>query len=244
MRKVKLSKEDQKIKKFKNSLSPFYQSWLNHPTVTNAIKGVPKSKIEIATAGLKAIVDKAYLDLNAEGKYEFFAVIYDIYENLTIYFEKENKILNDLNKRKRIKESTEGIIEENLGYEVAFSKEIYKKADDCLHWLYSSTKKLSNDGYLDVLKDGANKRISEIYEKNIKNMNKEYNREENDIQKEIDIMDDFLKRIKYAREKVSVVYKFQSEEEDKKLRAMFKSALTRTEKLINLIIGEIEGAYI
>ena len=68
MRKLKLSKEEQNIKKFKKSLSPFYQSWLNHPSVTNAIKKVGKNQVEMATAGLKAIVDKAYLILKSKGE--------------------------------------------------------------------------------------------------------------------------------------------------------------------------------
>lgn len=246
MRKLKLSKEEQNIKKFKKSLSPFYQSWLNHPSVTNAIKKVGKNQIEMATAGLKAIVDKAYLILNAEGKYEFYTVMYEIYDELNIYFGKKDKILEKYNQSRtnKLKENEEDLIEKTLGYEVAFSKEINKKADDCLHWLYSSINKFVYSGYIDVLKDGANKRIIDSYSKNLNNISTQYSRKEKAIQKEIDIMNDILKKIKYARDKISVVYKFQSEEEDKKLRAMFKSALTRTEKLINLIINEIEGAYI
>lgn len=246
MRKLKLSKEEQKVKKFKNSLSPFYQSWLNHPSVTNAIKKVGKNKVEMATAGLKAIVDKAYLILNVEGKYEFYTVMYEIYDMLNIYFSRKDKILKKYNQNRtdKLKDNEEDLIEKTLGYEVAFSEEINKKADDCLHWLYSSINKFVYSGYIDVLKDGANKRIIESYSNNLNNISVQYNRKEKNIQKEIDIINDILKKVKYAREKVSVVYKFQSKEEDKKLQAMFKSALTRTEKLINLIINEIEGAYI
>lgn len=246
MRRVKLSKEEQKVKKFKNSLNPFYQSWLNHPTVTNAIKKVGKNKVEMATSGLKAIVDKAYLILNTEGKYEFYTVMYEIYDMLNIYFSRKDKILKKYNQNRtdKLKDNEEDLIEKTLGYEVAFNEEINKKADDCLHWLYSSINKFVYSGYIDVLKDGANKRIIESYSNNLNNISVQYNRKEKNIQKEIDIINDILKKVKYAREKVSVVYKFQSKEEDKKLQAMFKSALTRTEKLINLIINEIEGAYI
>ena len=70
-----------------------------------------------------------------------------------------------------------------------------------------------------------------------------YNRNEEQIQKEIIYIDEILRRIKYAKENVDIIYSIGYKEQDKKLRTMIKSSLTRAEKLMKLVIDEIENAY-
>ena len=70
-------------------------------------------------------------------------------------------------------------------------------------------------------------------------------REEDEIDREITFINMLLLRIKYAREHIDVIYSLNKnfEAEDKKLRTMIKSSLTRIEKPIRTIIGYIEELY-
>lgn len=52
-----------------------------------------------------------------------------------------------------------------------------------------------------------------------------------------------MRRIKYAKENVDIIYSIGYKEQYKKLRTMIKSSLTRAEKLMKLVIDEIENAY-
>lgn len=96
--------------------------------------------------------------------------------------------------------------------------------------------------YIGRLKDDRtdvlNKKLSEM----INEIPNEILVKEKNIQKEIEFLNEILKRIKYARENIDVIFSFWSEKDDKKLRTMIKGSLTRAEKLINMVVVEIEDA--
>lgn len=247
MRKIK---SERNTKKLKNSIDNFYYSWINHPAITERLKGLSNKEITNITERLKFIVDKLYLDLRVEEKYMYYTNLYNLYELLCIYFMKSNKIIENLEKiagdkcvSGKIQDKNKlDIIQNYLGYETAFSKFIEKKADDSLHWLYSSLNEILRH-YIGRVKNDNVGALSKRMENIIKNSSTIYKRKEFLIQSEIIYLNEILNRIKYARDNVNIIYTLGHEEQDKKLRTIIKSSLTRTGKLINLIIDEIEGAY-
>ena len=125
------------------------------------------------------------------------------------------------------------IIQNYFGYETAFDTFINKKADDTLHWLYSSLSEIVKY-YIGRVKDDNINILTKEIEIIIKENYNIYNRNEEQIQKEIIYIDEILRRIKYAKENVDIIYSIGYKEQDKKLRTMIKSSLTRAEKLMKI----------
>ena len=246
MRKIK---SERNTKKLKNSVDDFYYCWINHPALKERIKTLSNKKMNQITDRLKFIVDRMYLRLRVEEKFMYYINLYNLYEMITIYFQRKNKVIETLEKitddvciTERIKEKKDlDIIKEFIGYETAFIDIYYKKADDTAHWLYSCIMEILKK-YIGRLKDDRtdvlNKKLSEL----INEIPNEILVKEKNIQKEIEFLNEILKRIKYARENIDVIFSFWSEKDDKKLRTMIKGSLTRTEKLINMVVAEIEDA--
>lgn len=246
MRKIKAERN---TKKLKNSVDDFYYSWVNHPALQERIKTLSNKKMNQITDRIKFIVDRMYLKLRVEEKFMYYLNLYDLYEMINIYFQRKNKVIETLEKitndvcvSERIKEKEElDIIKEFIGYETAFTDIYYKKADDVEHWLYSCIMMVlkryvgrSKDDKTDIL----NKKLSEL----INEIPKTILVKEKAIQKEINYLNEILARIKYARENIDVIFSFWDEKGDKKLRTMIKGSLTRAEKLINMVVAEIEDA--
>ncbi len=243
-------KSERNVKKLKNSVNDFYYSWINHPAIVERLQGLSNKKINSMSDKLKIVVDRLYLELRVEEKYMYYTNLYNIYELICIYFTRKNKIIESLEKitgdkcvSDRIQDKNNlDVIQNYLGYETAFNNFIYRKADDSLHWLYSSLNEILKH-YIGRIKDDNVTVLSREMERIIKNNEHIYQRKEYLIRHEITYLDEVLKRIKYARENVNIIYTLGHTEQDKKLRTMTKSSLTRTEKLIQLVIDEIEGAY-
>lgn len=108
--------------------------------------------------------------------------------------------------------------------------------------MYSSLSEIVKH-YIGRVKDDNINILTKEIEIIIKENYNIYNRNEEQIQKEIIYIDEILRRIKYAKENVDIIYSIGYKEQDKKLRTMIKSSLTRAEKLMKLVIDEIENAY-
>lgn len=244
MRKIK---SERNMKKIKNSINDFYYSWINHPAILEKINKLPAKELKNITSRVKFVVDKIYEEFKVEEKYMYYVNYYDIYELLCVYFSKKNKVLETLEKKAkndRVSKKIESknkidVIENYLGYETAFNNFFNKKADDCLHWMYSSINEILNF-YIGRVKDDNVEVLSNRIEQIIKNSDDVYLKIEKNIQVEIVYLNEVLKRIKYAKEHTDIIYSL-TPERDKKLRTMIKSSLTRAEKLINLVISEIDN---
>ena len=247
MRKIK---SERNTKKLKNSVNDFYYSWIRHPAINERLKDLSNKEVVNMTGKLKNVVEKLYLDLKVEEKYMYYVNLYNLYELICVYFMKKNKLLERLetltgNKcvSDKIKNKEDiDIIQNYFGYETAFDTFINKKADDTLHWLYSSLSEIVKH-YIGRVKDDNINILTKEIEIIIKENYNIYNRNEEQIQKEIIYIDEILRRIKYAKENVNIIYSIGYKEQNKKLRTMIKSSLTRAEKLMKLVIDEIENAY-
>lgn len=230
------------IKKIKNSTDDFYFAWINHPALINHVKGLSAKELSSVKAKLKKIVDKLYLDLRVEEKYQFYVNLYLLYEICCLYFNRENALKRILDENGKPCQQAYPSLSYFLPYEPVFNKSLYAKANDGLFWLENSLK--------DILKN----HIGKVREENLKKLTEEiediikkpdywgYSRVEKGIEKEIVLINVILARIKYARINIDVIYSFH-DEQDKNLRKKIKSSLTRLEKVINTIIGYIEEPY-
>ena len=125
MRKIK---SERNTKKLKNSVDDFYYCWINHPALKERIKTLSNKKMNQITDRLKFIVDRMYLRLRVEEKFMYYINLYNLYEMITIYFQRKNKVIETLEKitddvciTERIKEKKDlDIIKEFIGYETAF----------------------------------------------------------------------------------------------------------------------------
>lgn len=246
MRKIK---KDRNIKKINNSLDNFYRSWLDDDYVYQLVQKLSNKKQKIVTANLKKIVDVAYEELRVEDKHEYYTNLYNIYYMIINYLQKDDEVAKAINKTGRIKEhlreNTEDAIKLFFKYEpVIIDKKILSKLDECLHWLVIVINMIVKNGYIGALKNISGNDINTRLERKILSLESVYKRQEEEIQLEINYLDEILKRVKFAREHIGIIYSIGKDELDKKIKTTIKSALTRTEKAINMIINDIEGAYI
>lgn len=246
MRKIR---QDREKKKLNNSLDDFYRNWLSDEYVYGLAKNLSNKRAKILTSNLKKIVDVAYVELRVEDKHEYYTNLYNIYDMLVTYLQRDDEIAKAINESGRYKQH----LTENMGdtikyffnYEpVIVGKNIIKKMDDCLYWLVVGINMIIKNGYIGALKNTDGREINRRLERKISSAEKIYTRKEKDIQLEIDYLDEILKRIKFARKHIGIIYSMSKDELDKKIKTVIKGALTRTEKAVNLIINEIEGAYI
>lgn len=247
MRKIK---SERSAKKVKNSLDNFYITWARYPAISERLKGLSNKNAVRMSDNIKILIDRLYYFLRVEEKYMYHTNLYEIYESLCIYFMKKNKVLENLERvtgkkwvSDKIKNKEElDIIQRYLGYETAFNSFIDKKADDTLYWLYLSLDKIIKY-YIGRVKNDNVQLLSDTVRNTVEKSENIYHRQEESIQNEINYINNILKGIKYARENIDVIYSLEHEKEDKKLRTMIKSSLTRAENLMRLIIDDIEGAY-
>lgn len=247
MRKIRA---DRSIKKVRNNLDDFYVYWARYPIIAEKLKGLSNKESITVSENLKVLIDRLYYSLRVEEKYMYHSNLYEVYEALCIYFMKKNKVLENLEKvtgkkwvSDKVKDKEDlDVIQRYIGYETAFNKHINEKADDTLHWLYSCLDKIIKF-YLGKIKNDNVRALSAEVKNKVKNFEEPYFRKEIEIQNEIDYINNILKGIKYARENIDVIYTLGYEKEDKKLRTMIKSSLTRAEKLMKLVIDEIEEPY-
>lgn len=199
---------------------------------------------------IKIVVDNLYLRMKVEEKYMYWSNLYEMYDLLCAYFNREDKFLKSLGEKmndKKVSEKIEkkneiDIIENKFRYETAFNDEIYHKADDCLHWLFVCLNKYI-DYYHGRLKNNNPNELVELVDKTIMKQDLPYKRIEKNISREINYINNILGRVQYAREHIDVVYSLLYKDYDKKYIKMLKGTLTRIGKLISLIIDDIEGAY-
>ena len=71
----------------------------------------------------------------------------------------------------------------------------------------------------------------------------QYIRDEEGINREINYINNILSRLKYAKENIDVIFSIMCIDYDKKYKRMLKGTLTRVEKLMDIIISEIEKPY-
>lgn len=236
-------------KKVKNTVDDeFYMSWLGNERIASKIKNISTKKLNCLTARVKQTIDKTYLLLKVEEKYKYYVNLYLLYDMCCLYFNLENglkKYLEQTLENREEFQATYRDIEKILGYEPIFNQEIYHKASDGLRWLTTSLKTILKY-YVGRVKEESIPVLSREVENYISNVEVwEYKREEDGIDREIAFINMILLRIKYAREHIDIIYSLNKnfETEDKKLRTMIKSSLTRIEKPIKTIIGYIEELY-
>ena len=236
-------------KKVKNTVDDeFYMSWLGNERLADKVKNLPAKKLNFITERAKQTIDKTYLLLKVEEKYKYYVNLYLLYDMCCLYFNLENglkKYLEQTLENREEFQATYRDIEKILGYEPIFNQEIYHKASDGLRWLSISLKEIKKH-YIGAVKKENIPGLAKEMEDYISNVELwEYKREEDGIDREIAFINMVLLRIKYAREHVDIIYSLNKnfEAEDKKLRTMIKSSLTRIEKPIRTIIGYIEELY-
>ena len=161
----------------------------------------------------------------------YYLNLYKLYEMICIYFEVHNKFME---KYKVIPDDTE-TIQEKLGYEVAFSEKVKKKVKDLTHWFASTLLKIVKKEYTVIPRD--NDFLYDNIEKIIKTSKLDFFPETKNInEKEKEFLNNILIRLEYSRRNINVVYGHWKDGEDKKLRTMIKSSLTKVENTINLIL--------
>ena len=247
MRKIK---SERNVKKIKNSIDNFYMYYIKCPGFADYFKNLSNKEINQMSSRIKIVVDNLYLRMKVEEKYMYWSNLYEMYDLLCAYFNRENKFLKSLGEKmndKKVSEKIEkkneiDIIENKFGYETAFNDEIYHKADDCLHWLFVCLNKYI-DYYHGRLKNNNPNELVELVDKTIMKQDLPYKRTEKNISREINYINNILGRVQYAREHIDVVYSLLYKDYDKKYIKMLKGTLTRIGKLISLIIDDIEGAY-
>lgn len=130
-----------------------------------------------------------------------------------------------------------------LPYETAFGTQIKNKANDSANWLYYSLKKIIEEYVLPIKNKNIKKLTAEIedYDKEILNtLLQQY--ENTEYFDEVRLLNHILARIQYARDNVEVLHSCENTDlNDKKIRTMVKGSLTRTEKLISMVINDIES---
>lgn len=229
-------------KKIKNAVDDeFYMAWLGNERIASKIKNISTKKLNCLTAKVKQTVEQAYRLLKVEEKYQYYVNLYLIYDMCCLYFNSKNILIADEDR----KNSTHRDIKKILGYEPFFNKEVYHKTNDGFRWLSISLKEIKKH-YIGAVKKENIPGLAKEMEDYISNVELwEYKREEDGIDREIAFINMVLLRIKYAREHVDIIYSLNKnfEAEDKKLRTMIKSSLTRIEKPIRTIIGYIEELY-
>ncbi len=139
MRKIK---SERNAKKIKNSMNDFYMYYIRHPKFTSFFKNLSNKELERMSDRIKLVVDDMYIKMRVEEKYMYWNNLSNLYDLLCGYFNRKNRFLELLHKRMGEEEKVNETIEEKkrldiiknvIGYETAFSKEIYDKADDCLY---------------------------------------------------------------------------------------------------------------
>lgn len=248
MRKIK---SERNIKKLKNSIDDFYLYYIKCPGFAEYFKNLSNKELSKMSSRIKMIVDEVYLKTRIEEKYMYWSNLYNMYELLCAYFNRENRFLKLLDEKlsdKRVSETIEkkneiDIIKNKLGYETAFNNKIYHKADDCLHWLFVCLNKYI-DYYHGRLKNDNPGELAKSVDEIMKKFNLPYEKTEKNIEREINYINNILCRVKYAREHTDVIFSILHKDYDKKYIKMLKGTLTRVEKLIYLIIDDIESAYV
>lgn len=247
MRKIK---SERNVKKIRNSMNDFYMYYIKCPGFADYFKNLSNKEIVQISSRIKMIVDSLYLKMKVEEKYMYWSNLYEIYDLLCTYFNRENKFLKLLNEKMNDKKVSEKITKKNeidiiknkFGYETAFNNYIYCKSDDCLHWLFVCLNKYI-DYYHGRLKNNNPTELSGLVDKELMKLDLPYKRIEENINREINYINNILGRVQYAREHIDLIYSLLYKDYDKKYVKMLKGTLTRVEKLVNLIIDEIEGAY-
>lgn len=248
MRKIK---SERNAKKIKNSMNDFYMYYIRHQKFTAFFKNLSNKELERMSDRIKLVVDDMYIKMRVEEKYMYWNNLSILYDLLCGYFNKKNKFLELLHKRLGEEEKVNETIEEKkrldiiknvLGYETAFSKEIYDKVDDCLYWFYICINRYL-DYYHGRLKKDNPSDLAKIVDKIVTDYNLQYIRDEEGINREINYINNILSRLKYAKENTDVIFSIMSIDYDKKYKRMLKGTLTRVEKLMDIIISEIEKPY-
>ena len=247
MRKIKA---DRNAKKIKNSMNDFYMYYIRHPKFTDVFKNLSNKELERMSDRIKLVVDDMYIKMRVEEKYMYWNNLSELYDLLCTYFNRENKFLELLNKRldeKKVTEKVEkkkeiDVIKNIFGYETAFNKEIYDKADDCLYWLFVCVNKYLDYYHGRLRKDNPSD-LAEVVDKIVTDYDLPYKRREEKIIREINYINNILGRVKYARENMNVIFSILCVDYDKKYIRMLKGVLTRVEKLMDIIISEIEKPY-
>lgn len=231
MRKIKV---DRKIQKFENLLGDFYCKWVIPVQHMDEIEKMTDKEIRRKVEDLKLAVELVYTKLRADEKYMYYVNLYYLYEMLCNYFQKDNIVAI---KRNMEPEKYEGI-EKQFGYEPVFSKELNKKADDCLHWLSCTIFRLL-EKYSVCPKD--NKSLAECIEDKIIRLPLTIIKRTNIYGEEFRYLNLMFSRLEYAKRHTDVVYSLDEcrKEEDKKTRTMLKSSLTRAEKILNVILNDV-----
>ena len=226
MRKIK---SERKEKKFKNSLDSFYEKWAEMYNIEDYTK-MSNKKVNKISENLKRRIDMDYIKFRIDEKFMYYLNLYKLYEMVCIYFEVHNKFME---KYKVTPDDTE-TIQEKLGYEVAFSETVKRKVKDLTHW-FASTLEIIKKEFVVIPRD--NNFLYNNIEKIIKTSKLNFFSENENInEKEKEFLNNILIRLEYSRRNIDVIYGHWKEGEDKKLRTMIKSSLTKVENTINLVL--------
>ena len=234
MRKIKNKKTD-KLKKFKNLIGEFCSAVARPEDHMEEFENLSKSELKKKAFALKMALKISTVQLRSEEKYQYYINLYYIYEMMCIYFQKENDFVN----KRNIAASDNEDIKNKFGYETAFSKDIDKKVKDAMFWLDCCLNKLINKYHVMV---ENYRQLQKELEIKIDNSPRILTKGIEGLDDEMNYLNRMLVRLNYARKNVDIIYSLEEswKEEDKKTRTMVKATLTRVEKILNILVRDIE----
>lgn len=240
---MRRSRNEKNRKKFKNNFDDYHLEWMEKPDIANNLGELSGKQIRNISSMLKRKIDYIYDNFKVEEKYIYHANLFYMYETLERYFgihtflyKKSLKNSSPEEIKKRIEEDLINSPENVFGYEVAFSKKMTTKITDALHWFSVFFQKYTKL-YVMPLKnqDKTGKKLCDIFMDRINSKKPVFEfKGSKELEKEAEFINDILNQIQYARENLNLLF-CGFPETDKKVTKIAKSALTKVEKVMNIL---------
>ncbi len=237
------SRNEKTKKKFKNNFDDYHLQWMKNPNITGNLGKLSGKQVKSISSILKKQMDYIYDNFKVEEKYIYQANLFHMYETLYRYFgihtflyKKSLKNASPKEMEKMIEEDLINSPENIFGYEVAFSKKFTIKINDALHWLSVFLQKYTLL-YVMTLKnsDKTGKELCGIFVDRINSRAPVFEFNGNkELEKEAELINNILVQVQYARENLNLLF-CGFPETDKKMTKIGKSALTKIEKIMNIL---------
>lgn len=240
---MRRSRNEKTRKKFRNNFDDYHLEWMEKPNISKNLNKLSNKQVKNISSMLKNQMDYIYDNFKVEEKYIYQANLFYMYETLYCYFGIHTFLYKKLLKTSSPKE-IEKRMEEDLinspknmfGYEVAFSKKMTIKITDALHWFSVFLQKYTKL-YVMPLKNHneTGKKLCDTFVDRINSMTPvfEFNRNK-ELKKEAELINNVLVQVQYARENLNLLF-CGFPETDKKITKIAKSALTKIEKIMNIL---------
>lgn len=240
---MRRSRNEKTRKKFKSNFDDYHLEWMKKPDISRNLGELSNKQIKSISSMLKYQINSIYEDYKVEEKYIYQLNLYHIYETLYRYFGIYTFLYRETQKKyspeeqiKNVEEDLRHSPEKIFGYEVAFSKKFTTKVNDALHWFSVFLKKYTLI-YVMPLKDKKNTslRLCDTFIQRINSRTTDFQFNGNkELEKEAELINNVLVQVQYARENLNLLF-CGFPETDKKITKIAKSALTKIEKVMNIL---------